>query len=232
MAVQTLDLEADQLRHRLRTLPERSRLAALDRDGSRLEAELRVVSHAREEVSDRQRRGEEELAAVEERITAVTRQLYSGSVTVPRELQSMQAEVAALERQRDGLEERVLEAMTDAEPLDSRLAELTADREELDRQAGSLRAALAEAEVTIRGELAAVAARRAELATQLPADLVRLYEGLRARLEGVGAARLSAGRCGGCHLSLSAAERDRIRHLPEGALVRCEHCGRILVPDP
>ena len=169
---------------------------------------------------------------MEARIGAVTRQLYSGQVTVPRELQSMQAEVAALGRQRDGLEERVLEAMTDAEPLDSRLGELAARGQELDGEAAALRTALAQAEVAIRGELAAVAGRRAELVAQLPAELVRVYEGLRARLEGVGAARLTGGRCGGCHLSLSAAERDRIRHLAEGALVRCEHCGRILVPDP
>jgi predicted nucleic acid-binding Zn-ribbon protein len=224
-------VEADQLRHRLRTLPERSRLAAVDREQSQLEAELATASAERDQVAVRQRRGEQELAAVEDRVSVVTRQLYSGQVTVPRELQSMQAEIAALGRQRDNLEERVLEAMTEAEPLDARLASLTGRRRELDGEAAALRAALAETEADIGQQLATVAAERARLAGQVPDELVRLYESLRARLEGVGAARLHGGRCGGCHLSLSAAERDRIRHLPGGSLVRCEHCGRILVPE-
>jgi predicted nucleic acid-binding Zn-ribbon protein len=35
--------------------------------------------------------------------------------------------------------------------------------------------------------------------------------------------------CQACHLGLPATEVDRIRHLPEDTLVRCEHCGAILV---
>jgi predicted nucleic acid-binding Zn-ribbon protein len=35
--------------------------------------------------------------------------------------------------------------------------------------------------------------------------------------------------CQACHLALPATEVDRIRHLPADALVRCEHCGAILV---
>ena len=223
-------MEVDQLRHRLRTLPERARLGAAQREQSQVAAELESVSAARQEVSGRQRRGEDELSATEDRIATVNRQLYSGQVTAPRELQSMQAEVAALGRQRGHLEERVLEAMTEAEPLDAELARLSDRRAELGAEAAALRTSLADAEVAIGGELAVLAGRRAELVAPLPDDLLATYEGLRARLDGVGAARLSGGRCGGCHLTLSAAERDRIRHLPDGSVVRCEHCGRILVP--
>jgi predicted nucleic acid-binding Zn-ribbon protein len=35
--------------------------------------------------------------------------------------------------------------------------------------------------------------------------------------------------CQACHLALPATEVDRIRHLPPDTLVRCEHCGAILV---
>ena len=52
---------------------------------------------------------------------------------------------------------------------------------------------------------------------------------LRAKLGGVGAARLVNGRCTGCHLTLPATELDRIRREPPDALIRCDQCGRVLV---
>ena len=51
------------------------------------------------------------------------------------------------------------------------------------------------------------------------------------RFDGVAVARLVGSHCDGCHLTLPAMELDRIRHLPEGELVTCEQCGRILVRE-
>ena len=44
----------------------------------------------------------------------------------------------------------------------------------------------------------------------LPADLVALYERIRESSGGMGAALLAAGRCGGCRLELSGADRARV----------------------
>jgi predicted nucleic acid-binding Zn-ribbon protein len=92
-----------------------------------------------------------------------------------------------------------------------------------------LLATIAEAEVSIDAELATQTAQRADDASRLPEPLLSEYESLRARLGGVGAARLTGDLCGGCHLSLPAVEVDRIRHLPPDTLVHCDECGRLLV---
>jgi predicted nucleic acid-binding Zn-ribbon protein len=92
-----------------------------------------------------------------------------------------------------------------------------------------LRAAVAEAQAAIDAELAVEERQRTEAADDLPEDLVARYERLRARLDGIGAAPLVGGRCGGCHLSLPATEVDRIRREPPDALITCDQCGRILV---
>ena len=63
----------------------------------------------------------------------------------------------------------------------------------------------------------------------LDGELLAEYERLRRELGGVAVARLAGTSCGGCHLSLSAVEVDRIRKTPAGAMVHCEECGRILV---
>jgi predicted nucleic acid-binding Zn-ribbon protein len=70
---------------------------------------------------------------------------------------------------------------------------------------------------------------RAERAADLPTDLAERYERLRARLDGVGAAKLVGDRCDGCHLNLSSVELERLRHLRADEFATCPQCDRILV---
>ena len=69
---------------------------------------------------------------------------------------------------------------------------------------------------------------RKPLVADLPADLVGLYEQIRAQT-GMGAALLRAGRCEGCRLELSGSERSRVRSAAPDEVVRCDECRRILV---
>jgi predicted nucleic acid-binding Zn-ribbon protein len=194
-----------------------------------IESSLGDVAGRRDEVARRQRRLEDELTATEGRIADVDRRLYSGAVTIPRELQALQADREALQRRRGALEDDVLEAMTERDPLEEEVARLEEERARLDAEGARLRAAAAEAQAAIDAELAETEARREAAATALPADLASLYERLRARHGGVGAAPLVGNRCGGCHLTLPATEIDRIRHEPPDTLITCDQCGRILV---
>ena len=63
----------------------------------------------------------------------------------------------------------------------------------------------------------------------MPADLLALYDRLRASKNGVGVAELRARQCGGCMLSLDNAELADIGAKAEDEVVRCEQCQRILV---
>ena len=92
-----------------------------------------------------------------------------------------------------------------------------------------LRAELAEAEVTVDAEIQGVVSARDAAIAPIPAALLATYERLRTRLGGVGVAPLVGASCGGCHLTLSASELDRIRRLPPDEVVTCDQCGRILV---
>ena len=75
----------------------------------------------------------------------------------------------------------------------------------------------------------ATLAERDEVAGEMPADLLALYEKLRTQHGGVGAAKLFRGRCEGCHMELNPTDIGRIREAPSDAVVRCEECRRILV---
>lgn len=229
LKVQEHDTAADRLRHRRQTLPELGELSATEDGLARLKAALAEEVNGAGEAARGQRRLEGELAILESKVSELDAKLYSGVVTVPRELQAMQTEGDALRERRASLEDEVLEAMGARDALDGQVADLERRRSELDAQGERLRAAVAESQADIDRELAGELAARALAAESIPADVATLYEQLRARLSGIAAAPLTNGRCGGCHLALPATEVARLRKEPAETLVRCEQCERILV---
>jgi uncharacterized protein len=228
LEVQGHDTTIDQLEHRLRTLPERTRLDEVMAEIGEVHAEAERVQAERHELTRAQQRIEDEVHALTEKVTRSEATLYGGTVSNPRELQALQDEIEALKRRISQLEDQELEQMVEAEPLDARAEELAAKRSQLDAEASSLTAAVAEAEVAIDGELAQHRAARAAAVTSVEPALVAEYDHLRKQLGGVAIARFEGGSCLGCHLRLPAMEVDRIKHLPADELVHCEECGRIL----
>ncbi|MGH9148853.1 MAG: zinc ribbon domain-containing protein, partial [Acidimicrobiales bacterium] len=183
----------------------------------------------RDEVASRQAALEAELAATEERATTLDKRLYSGAVTATRDLMAMQHEIAALKQRASALEDTILETLDVLEPLDAEVAGHEADGAAIGAEAVSVRAVIVAAEIEIDAALVAEQAARDEMAADVPAELGSTYELLRARLGGVGAARLVGPSCSGCHLVLPATALDQIRRQPADAVVFCEQCGRILV---
>jgi predicted nucleic acid-binding Zn-ribbon protein len=229
LRVQEHDTAVDRLRHRRVTLPELAELARIEDELAVIDRQHGGVTGRRDEVARRQKRLEDDLAMVEAKMAEVNTRMYSGAVTIPRELQAMQAEVESMARRRSTLEDEVLEAMTEREPLDDEVRALATNTVHHDQEGARLRAAVAEAQASIDAELEQELAARQEAAASLPPELAKLYEQLRARSGGVGAARLVNGRCSGCHLTLPATELDRIRRQPPDTLIRCDQCSRILV---
>jgi len=231
LAVQEHDTRTDQLNHRIETLPLRAELAQLEDDVRTVDDQLGVTQRRRDELGRSQQRLEDEIASLSERANQAEKQLYSGSVTNPRELQALQDDVASIRRRIGQLEDDELEIMELVEPVDAERAQLTGERERLDAEGARLRAALGEAESELVAELAAVQAERDAAAAEVPDELWPEYDKLRARFGGVGIARLVGSTCQGCHLALPAVEVDRIRKLPLDEAVHCEECGRLLVRD-
>ncbi len=229
LQVQAHDTRLDQLRHRRDSLPERSDLARQRQEIAAFDAETAEVQARRDAIGRDQKRVEDEVALVEAKAAEVDTKLYSGTVTSPRELQGFQDDLQSLRRRQRQLEDDVLGFMEQLEPLDEQLATRAARRADLEEQADKLADALAHAEQAVDAEIATAAAERAAAVEPVPADLVDRYDRLRKQHDGVAIAPLVGNNCGGCHLTLSAVEVDRIKHQPADALIYCEECGRLLV---
>ncbi len=230
LAVQDLDLSADQLRHRRSHLAERAELAAVEAEEASARDQIAVITADLRRLTERQAAAESELAATEQRAAAVNRRLFGGEVSASRDLQAMSAELDQLKARASTLEDAVLEVMEEREPLEGRAGELELRLGELDQRRVEIIERIATAEAELDRQLADVAGRRVAAAAAVPETLLATYEKLRTRLGGVGVARLVGNHCDGCHLTLPAVELDRVRHLPEGQVYQCEQCSRILVP--
>ena len=220
----------DQLRHRRAHLPERTELAVIDAKAAAVHKELGELDGVLGSLRERQAAAEAELAATEERSAGISQRMYGGTVSASRDLQAMAAEIDHLKERASALEDAVLEALDEVEPLDRRASELRSAISGLEEERAAVVGRIEVAEAAIRAETADVEARRAAAAGAVSEGLLATYERLRARLGGVGVARLVGNHCDGCHLTLSAVELDRVRHLPPGEVYTCEQCSRILVP--
>lgn len=226
--LQALDSALDRLAHRRRTLPELTEIARLD---GLVAAGRNDVVRSETEVSDlgrAQAKIEADVQAVRTRRARDEQRLSSGAITNSKQLQELQSEVASLTRRQSDLEDTELEVMERAEcaqtVLDGLLARREASRAE--REQAAVRRD--EAFAGIDADLARVRAERVPVAQEIPADLLALYEKVRAAEGGVGAAPIERGRCGGCRLDLMNNEKSAYRSAPVDEVLRHE-CGRILV---
>lgn len=227
--LQELDSTLDRLAHRRRTLPELA-------DVTRLEERLRGVADAlvaaRTEISDidrEQKKAEQDVDQVRARADRDQKRLDSGQVASARDLENLQSEIASLQRRQSDLEEIVLEVMERREEAEARLRELEAEKAAAEKELAEVAERRDAAYQRIDGEAGLNRTARAGVASDIPGDLLKLYEKLREQHGGVAAAALLRAQCQGCHLQLNTGELNAIRAAADDEVVRCEECRRILV---
>ena len=226
--LQALDSTLDRLAHKRKTLPQLVEIAKLD---GLLDSVRGDVVVAETMVSDLQRELDKAEADIEQVRTRKKRdeeRLGSGAITQPKQLEELQHEVATLTKRQSDLEDAELEVMERMEEAQGTLNALLAARQEHEAGKTVLAEQRDEAFAEIDDEVARATAERESVATEIPADLLALYEKIRAS-EGTGAAAIARGRCEGCHLDLMQNEKAEYRAAPVDEVLRHESCGRILV---
>ena len=231
LELQHHDSAVDRLEARRGSLPEDARLAEL---AGALTAVDQLAAERRGSLATLQR----EQTRLEDEIDMLTRKARSeedradsGKVTSPKELTAIQEEVAALKRRRVALEDDLLERMEQRETLEAELAELNGRRETITAEQAEVTRARDAILVEIDRDLATEQAARAAVAPRVGEELQTLYDQIRRRQGGVGAAALVGNTCQGCRVSISPVEQAAIRKLPPETVKRCENCRRILVVD-
>jgi len=226
-----LDAELSRLDHRRRSLPEAAEAERIEARDRELRDEIAGLEAQETDLAREQGKAEADVEQVRSRVGRDQGRLDAGQVSSARELENLQSEIVSLGRRQSDLEEIVLDVMERRETAQNRRDALAAERTALADQLGEVTARRDAALAEIAEEAGKAQDRRAAVAAEEPADLMALYEKMRAQ-HGVGAAALRGGRCQGCHLSLNTVDLNRIRAADPDEVLRCEECRRILVRTP
>ncbi len=228
LELQALDTAHSQLAHRRRTLPE---LAEIDRLEALVTSSRDEVTRLETEASDLARQTgklEDEIAQVRARKQRNDDRLASGSIAA-KQMTDLEHENVSLVRRQGNLEDQELELLEQAETvqgeLDALLEERAGRRREQEQAGVARDARFAEIDTDVEAQ----AGERATMVSELPEDLVALYEKIRASEGGVGAGEVARGRCGACRLELMSNEKAELRAAKPDDVTRHEECRRILV---
>jgi predicted nucleic acid-binding Zn-ribbon protein len=224
--LQAIDTTLAQLAHRRKSLPELAEIDAAARELSALEDDKIRAQVAVDDLDRDITRFEKDIEQVRTRKDRDQQRLNAGGAV--REIEGLQHEMATLNRRQSELEDAELELMEQREAAEQALTDVVAkmaDARER-REAAEHRRDEANADITKEQEFKAQS--RVPLAADLPADLVELYDKIRAE-SGLGAALMRAGRCGGCRIELYGADLNRVKTAAKDEVVRCEECRRIMV---
>ena len=229
LAVQALDTKLLQLAHKRANIAQITEVQDLEVTVGSLD--MRIVA-ATTEASDIElavRKAEADVDQVVQRALKDQQRLDSGAVSSSKDLESLQHEIASLAVRQSELEEVELELMERLEETREVVGQLKVEQAQAIDSMSSAIVLRDEQMADIDVQVAAIKAERETHAAPLPAELLDLYNKIRADFGGIGAALLQRGSCQGCRIAMDMTELDRIRNTPTETVVRCDGCRRILV---
>jgi uncharacterized protein len=224
--VQAIDTALAQLAHRRRSLPELAQIEAVAREISALEDERVRAQVAVDDLDRDIARFEKDIDQVRTRKDRDQKRLDAGGAL--REIEGLQHELATLNRRQSELEDAELELMEQRETAEQALNDVTGRLAAAGERRAAAEARRDEVYAEIAKEEEFKSSSRGPLVADLPADLITLYDKIRADT-GLGAALVRSGRCGGCRIELYGADLARVKSAPADEVVRCEECRRIMV---
>lgn len=221
LRLEQLDTEIEQAESALQEIKRRrQRNPELDAAEARLirlkENERAAALHLRQV--------EAELADIEAKIKRDNTRMYAGQIVDPRELGSLQRELANYAPRRDELERRVLEAMEHAEAFAEEIAASEVSARETRTRWESERPSLERQEAELGARLTRLRDDREAAVTDVSPQTVSVYTRLRAH-SGHAVSVVRNGVCQWCRVNIP--QKD-VQHARAGALVSCSNCERIL----
>ena len=227
--LQALDSRTDQLNQAWRDHPAVAAIDRLSAQADDLAVQTTAAEQAVDEAAGRLRAAEREAEDITRRQQKDQTRLDAGSVSSPRELESLQHEIATLQAKLDEVETTELEAMEELDSVQARVSTLREQVTQVEEARAEQQSELEQARSAIDVERESLASQRAEVVAEIDDDLVRRYERSRAQHGGVGVGALRHGRCEGCRLSLTPVDLARVAAAAPEELLSCEECGRLLV---
>lgn len=151
--------------------------------------------------------------------------MYSGKVSNPKELESMEKEIEMLGRQKGTLEERILELMDIIETRKAAIATASVVVDGYEAELAALTEKVKGETDILNDRIQQLTADREKALANVAPVLLKRYEAMRARL-GVAVSRIEAASCTACHTQITSGLMNALRNAED--IQTCENCSRII----
>jgi hypothetical protein len=224
--LQRIDLEIDNLQSREEKLPERESLEKLEDEFKTLQVELEKSQSSLDRERKLQRKIEGEIELLNSKIKREQNKLYSGKITNPKELGSIQKEISALKEKLDDKETELLEQIEKIDQMLEAHQSLTNRGRELEQEIREVSEMIESSLKEIRERRTELSGEREALLGKISEETLKYYTKLRER-NPLAVAVLEGTVCNGCRVEVPAEDIDKMKKSEK--LWRCPNCGRILV---
>lgn len=225
-SLQAVDLEIRGLVQVQQELPESMR--GLESKLAEVQAIVAEKEEELEEIRKQHRQLESEMAMLDEGITRSRQRLMEIKDNI--EYKAMLKEIAFKEDRKDQKETEIIEILEKIETLNSDLVSLhqeVASRQEV------LDTIRAEVQAEIAGQmdkLQELQAQRQEIEKNIPKQLLKKYDFIREKRQGIAITEVRQGVCQACHMNLPPQKFIELQMDKE--LMTCPHCQRIIYFAP
>lgn len=152
--------------------------------------------------------------------------LYSGKVQNPKELQDLQLEIQSLKKIIAKLEDKQLDQMIRLEEAQSQVEQANSTLNSISSQFETSKSQLAARRNVLTSDEAMLKKKREVVLQSISPDLLKHYETLQSRKNGLVIVLLENDACAACGTQLTPSERQEVRLT--NVLFHCPTCGRIL----
>ncbi|CAG0981747.1 zinc ribbon domain-containing protein [Geobacter sp.] len=148
-------------------------------------------------------------------------------IKTQKEYQAVVKEITAARKLKGELEEQILQKSAQSEELAADIAARETDLNSLEENMATRKAEVQDGLERIDRELAADAAAKETTTKAIPASLIKRYQALRERRQGIAIVEARAGSCSGCNMNLPPQLYNSLFRGDD--LVLCPHCQRMLL---
>lgn len=177
-----------------------------------------------ESLEKTRRQKEGQLNLEQEKIKRAEGKMFE--VKTNKEYQALLSEIDAIKEANSRMEEEILQVMDEVDELKRDLSkreeDVGATLERIEAERKKLQQKMAHDEKVWEGQME----RREVLSRQIESKLVKLYNTLREKRQGVGVVSVKHETCQGCFVNVPPQLFIEVQK--NNALVRCPHCNRIL----
>lgn len=227
--LQKTDSEINIIKNKIEKLPEKIAYEKKYYENEIIVKKLDELEKNHHDLSKKIKRDDEEAKTIEQKIEREEKRLYSGSITSPKELKSIQDEIASFKKRKDNFETDELELMEKLDELTNRLNKFNEQREKNEIELKKLKEEFDGINTNLRTKLNELLKKHESAKKIISTELLEKYNKIAEDKGGIAVARIINGDCSGCRVKLPFEEVETLNFNKE--LGRCPSCKRMLVPE-